>query len=676
VVWCAGIGSRITNGHSMAFKVRFQVSIAVTVVAIIVALTATIVGSLYVISSRVAKETAGQLFGAVAHGLYERIDNQMGWTLALAAMGATQQGLDPVRDDALNAPILPFMLTVLGERPSLYSLYYGLEGGDFLQVIATRGDSRVLSAHDAPAATRWIVRTVSGDGRNRTQRWWFLDGDRNTLGTATDAEATFDPRRRPWYEAAKASDDAEMSQAYVFHSLGRPGITASKRFAGGAFGVDITLDGLDGFVDKQFVSPTGGMVIFDGSMQALAMTATLAPDRPPLTALTDVDQPMIRALVKLRNEDGAFGNGLIATEQDGIPLMLHLSEWKASGRQPIGIAVMAPIGDFTGHIRGLQVEVVVLALACLAVFLIVGMMFARGMSVSVRALAADALRIRNLDFSGEAPRPSHIIEFNDLGEAFSLMKQALSARTRALQDAQEKLARLVDLGIAMSAERDGNRLMEMVLLGAKELTNADGATLYTRGDDDLMHFQMLRNDTLDLALGGTSGNEMTMPSVPLFDEQGRPNHGHVVSHAVHSQQTVIIADAYDASSFDFSGTRAFDARNGYRSKSFMTIPLKPRGGDFIGALQLINARAPDSGEIVPFPATIQRFVEALAAQAATALFNRDLLSAQDRLMESMIQLVASAIDAKSPYTGGHCARVPELALMLADEAVRKSDGPL
>jgi len=342
--------------------------------------------------------------------------------------------------------------------------------------------------------------------------------------------------------------------------------------------------------------------------------------------------------------------------------------------QSIGIAVMAPTTDFTGQIRALQIEVVVLAFVCLAAFLIVGMMFARGMSVSVRALAADALRIRNLDFTGKGPRPSHIIEFNDLGDAFSLMKQAVAAKTHALKDAEEKLTRLVDLGIAMSAERDGTRLMEMVLLGAKELTNADGATLYVRGDDDLMHFQMVLNDTLDLTLGGAADNALAMPSIPLFDAGGRPNHGNVVSYAVHRQQTVLIDDAYDSLLFDFSGTRAFDERNGYRSKSFMTIPLKPRGGDFVGALQLINARAPGSGDIVPFPPGLQRFVEALAAQAATALFNRELLSAQDRLMESMIQLVASAIDAKSPYTGGHCARVPELALCWPTKAVRNPMG--
>ena len=659
----------------MAFKVRFQVSIAAAILLIIVALTAAIVSSLYLVSSRVAEETAGQLFSAVADGLYERIDNQMGITLALARLGAAQQGLAAVQGDGLNAPILPYMFTVLAERPSLYSLYYGLDNGDFFQVIATRADSLILSAHDAPAATRWIVRAISGEGATRIQRWSFLDQTQTLLSTAADRQPAYDPRRRPWYAAAKKSDAAELSQPYVFHSLQQPGITASKRFTGGVFGVDITLAGLDDFVKDQFVSPAGGMVIFDSAMHVLAMTPGLGPDRGPLTPLAQIDHPMIRALAKIQGEGSSGDPGLTIAESDGFRMMLHLTEWKTGGRQSIGIAVMAPTADFTDDIRALQGEVVLLALVCLVVFLAISVFFARGMSVSVQALAEDALRIQNLDFSGKAARPSHIIEFNDLGEAFSLMKQAISDKTRALTEAQEKLARLVDLGIALSAERDGDRLMEMALLGAKELTKADGATLYIRGDDDMMRFQMLRNDTLDMAFGGTSGNKVSMPSVPLFDDQGRPNDNNVVSYAVHREQTVIIDDVYD-SDFDFSGTHAIDERNQYRSRSIMTVPLKPRGGDIIGALQLINARAPETGKVVPFPAGIQRFIEALAAQAATALLNHDLLSAQERLMESIIQLIASAIDAKSPYTGGHCERVPELALMLAEETAKTTEGAL
>jgi HD-GYP domain-containing protein (c-di-GMP phosphodiesterase class II) len=169
---------------------------------------------------------------------------------------------------------------------------------------------------------------------------------------------------------------------------------------------------------------------------------------------------------------------------------------------------------------------------------------------------------------------------------------------------------------------------------------------------------------------------VTLPSVNLFDTDGNPNDNNVVTHAVHTGSTFNIADAYDATSFDFSGTRRFDESSGYRSKSMLTVPLKPRGAGIIGAMQLINAQDPETGEIIPFSPEIQRFVEALAAGAATALYNRDLIEAQRRLFDSMIRLIAGAIDAKSPYTGGHCARVPELAMMIAKEAERTDDGPL
>jgi HD-GYP domain-containing protein (c-di-GMP phosphodiesterase class II) len=281
-----------------------------------------------------------------------------------------------------------------------------------------------------------------------------------------------------------------------------------------------------------------------------------------------------------------------------------------------------------------------------------------------------------MDFDGRPTPPSRIAEFHELGEAFTHMKQTLAARTEELATTHAKLVRLVDIGIAMSAERDSAKQIEMVLAGAKELTNADGGTVYTVGEDGALHFQIMHNDTLKLALGGSSGNPITMPPVPLHDADGQPNHRNVVSHAVHTQETVVIDDAYDSSGFDFSGTRELDRLNGYRSQSFITVPLKPRGGDVIGAMQLINTRKPGTDEVVPFSPDIQRLVEALAAQAGTALDNRNLLATQEALLDSMIQLIAGAIDAKSPYTGGHCERVPELAVMLAEAASGVDQGPL
>ncbi len=128
--------------------------------------------------------------------------------------------------------------------------------------------------------------------------------------------------------------------------------------------------------------------------------------------------------------------------------------------------------------------------------------------------------------------------------------------------------------------------------------------------------------------------------------------------------------------FDFSGTRNFDNKMGYRSTSFLTVPMTNHENENIGVLQLINAMEPDSNKIIPFSLLEQQLVESLSSQAAVTITNRALIDAQKNLFDSFIQLIADAIDEKSPYTAGHCRRVPVLTNMLAD-AVNKIDrGPL
>jgi HD-GYP domain-containing protein (c-di-GMP phosphodiesterase class II) len=237
--------------------------------------------------------------------------------------------------------------------------------------------------------------------------------------------------------------------------------------------------------------------------------------------------------------------------------------------------------------------------------------------------------------------------------------------------------RLIDLGIALSAERNHDRLMERILLEAKSIYNADGGTLYLRTDNDSLSFEIMRNDSMDIAMGGTTGKDIPFPPLRMYDaESGTPNHGNVATHVALTGETVNIADAYEVESFDFTGAKKFDQTTGYRSKSFLTVPLRNYDEDVIAVLQLINARDFDTGEVVPFDAAIQPLIEAMASQAAVALDNQMLIQAQRRLLESFIQMIASAIDAKSPYTGGHCQRVPALTEMLAEAACATNDGPL
>ncbi|HEX5392695.1 MAG TPA: HD domain-containing phosphohydrolase [Rhodocyclaceae bacterium] len=231
--------------------------------------------------------------------------------------------------------------------------------------------------------------------------------------------------------------------------------------------------------------------------------------------------------------------------------------------------------------------------------------------------------------------------------------------------------------MALSKELDINRLLERILLATKDITHADGGTLYRLTDDrQFLRFEIMRTDSLGIALGGSTGNPINLPNIALRDDRGNPNNAMIAAYAAIHDKTVNIADAYTEAGFDFSGTRKFDEKTGYRSTSFLTVPMKNHENEIIGVLQLINAIDPVTGSIIPFSDEDQRLAESLASQAAIALTNRQLISQLESLFESFINLINLAIDEKSPYTAGHCQRVPELTMMIADAVSATTSGPL
>ena len=239
----------------------------------------------------------------------------------------------------------------------------------------------------------------------------------------------------------------------------------------------------------------------------------------------------------------------------------------------------------------------------------------------------------------------------------------------------QRLEKLNDIGTSLSAERDINRLLETILAAAKAIMRADGGTLYRVTEDNTLRFEIVRTTSLKYYLGGTSGNPVPFYPVPLYKD-GRPNHGNISAYAALTGRTVNIADAYVEQGFDFSGTRNFDKKTGYRSKAFLTVPMKNHDNEIIGVLQLINPRDDRTGEIVTFSPADQRLAESLASQAAVALTNRLLINQLEELFESFIGMINTAIDEKSPYTGGHCQRVPLLTMLLAEAAAETREGPL
>jgi HD-GYP domain-containing protein (c-di-GMP phosphodiesterase class II) len=242
-------------------------------------------------------------------------------------------------------------------------------------------------------------------------------------------------------------------------------------------------------------------------------------------------------------------------------------------------------------------------------------------------------------------------------------------------DLMQRLEQLNAIGSSLSAERDIDRLLEQILVAAKSITRADGGTLYRVTEEKTLRFEIVRTTSLKYYLGGTTGNPVPFYPIQLYKD-GAPNNSMVAANAALTGVTVNIADAYTADGYDFSGTRAFDSKTGYRSKSFLTVPMRNHENEAIGVLQLINATDPKTGEIVAFSPSDQRLAESLASQAAIALTNRMLINQLEHLFESFINLINSAIDEKSPYTGGHCQRVPVLTMLLAEAVNETRTGPL
>lgn len=208
-----------------------------------------------------------------------------------------------------------------------------------------------------------------------------------------------------------------------------------------------------------------------------------------------------------------------------------------------------------------------------------------------------------------------INESGELGQLARMLDKM--AHGIAVRDHQLRLLRkVIPIGVALSAEKDYNRLLETLVVEAQFFTNADAGTLYIL-EDNALKFVILRNTSLGMAMGGTSGNEIPFYPVKLYKADGSENRANVVSHAALTHTRINVADAYEADGFDFSGTKAFDTRTKYRSKSFLAIPLTNSEDKVIGVLQLINAKDPATGEIISFKD--DDILEALILLATAAL---------------------------------------------------------
>ncbi len=232
---------------------------------------------------------------------------------------------------------------------------------------------------------------------------------------------------------------------------------------------------------------------------------------------------------------------------------------------------------------------------------------------------------------------------------------------------KEQIKKLAEIGVALSAEKNLEKLLEMIVDEARSFTSADAGTLYIR-EDNFLKFKILQNTSMKIRMGGTSNNPITFPPVKLKESN-------VSAYVAIKDISVNIPDVYYSDLFDFTGPKEFDKKTKYRTKSMLVVPMKNHENDVIGVLQLINAKEPKTGAVIPFSPEYENLTHSLASQAAVAITNVKLIQDMENLFSSFVKVMATAIDEKSPVTAGHIRRVADLTMVMAKIINEQKKGP-
>lgn len=653
-----------------ALQLRFHNWAVIALLCFMGAITASILVAVNSKFESIASDHAGQNLQLVMQNTLERLTHLVDGACRDVALEAGAGRHFFIHGEGINDRDMEktFLLRLSGEE-SLYSLYFGLDNDDFFQVINTGGNPGLAASLAAPPETRFALRVISRtpEGK-RIERWRFLSAGRKVLGSQKTQTSYF-PTKRPWYRQAVQTSSVAMTPPYLFASSGEAGLTVSSVLEGGrgVLGADLSLASLQTFLAKIPLTPGGAIVVSDRDNRILALYSKFADYRfaeiPALEVLSRAGNPQLAVLGAWPAKAGETTPRIVDIKGDAF--VFARSDYTAASGALFRIGVFAPLGDYSASILEARNRILYVTLVFLLILIPLAVFGARRVGRSLATLAGDARRISRLDFSGDVGRlPTILQEVDVLGQAHAIMKDTIRKRTRALMDAEHKLASLVEDGILLTKERDRQQLLRHILHSGRQLCNCDAGTIYLKTNSNTLSFALRTKD-----------DKLPQTEIPLADPlTGEPNERYVSAYAALHNETVVIDDVYAETRFDLS--HRYDEKTGYKTRSLLTVPISPREGEVIGVLQFMNALDPDDGGVIPFRNELVGFVEALASQAAVALENHQLLEAQQALMDALIQLVASAIDAKSHYAGGHCERVPQLAILLAEEAARVQEGPL
>ncbi|WP_216854903.1 HD domain-containing phosphohydrolase [Burkholderia sp. L27(2015)] len=655
-------------------KVRFHFLFTAFVALFVITLTAVTIIASQARFKSLAEENTRTLFSLIAQRNADQLQTMIaGATAAVQDLSSLELTRILPQGHLNRAELVPTLITTLRANPHAYSLYFGFRNGEFLQVIGVRDRATILAALHAPAGTWFAARFIEPDrpgAAAHREHWQYLSENEEPLGQVT-RDAQYVPRLRPWFTGALSKPGLFVTEPYRFESLQDMGLTLSEALADqqGAVGIDLALDGLDGYAAASLEGRDGGIVVTDGHERVPAAHAASQFAGQPVTRLQSVARsanPFFASASQLLHEDGSrivlVGSEAFAYASRSVAI---------TPSEALHVVAFAPMSLYTGPVEQTRNNMILLAALMLLVSLPLIYWGSRRLSGALGTLTRESERIEQLDFSGETAVHSMVSEIETLGHAQQTMKAAIRERTEALDAARATLENLLESGVQLSSRRDRDTVMHQTLTSARRIANAQAGQFWICTDDD---------ETLRL-VAYSSGNDDGAPLPKLEIALASARHDDPCAWAAARREPLLL-DAH-STGFDLASQQSL---LGHMPATLLAVPVTTHGEKLMGVLVLTGAgisgahadagAADAAAEPCAFDHASIRYVETLAAQSGIALENIALLDAQKVLMESLLQLIASAIDAKSAYTGGHCARVPELARMLAEAACEVNDGPL
>jgi len=554
---------------------------------------------------------------------------------------------------------LPLLAGALRSNPSLSAVYGGAGNGSFvlLRRLASAELQRLLQA---PTGSAFVLQSVNRDGARPHGQFLFYDAGLRLLEARERPDYDFDPRSRPWFEQAQArrqqlagTDDDVVIQTtpYLFFTTREVGLTLASANGSAAAGVDVSLQALSGMLARQRITESAELMIVDAKGAVLAHSR---PARPPgdanrLPLVEELGVPVLRRLWQGAQAAEAGSTLMTVDGREWVARIKPLGDVSGGGPQLL-LAVAAPRDELQAD--ALQARRMSILITAGIVLLMLPLVHwaANLVSKPLKQLAREAKTIRRFDFSGPDPARSVIREVDQLALAMTGMKHSLR--------------RFLEISSALSAERKFDTLLDRILTETISVAEATGGALHLLSAD---------GKTLEAVasrLHGEPGDGEALHHWPVADADS-PS---AAVQALRQDRTVEMDLAWDNPAQLAAYGRIFSRLKTSRFR-LLALPLKNRKNEIIGTLSLSFVPADEGGQSALLSPSRVAFIEALSGTAAVAIDNQLLLRAQKELLESFIQLVAGAIDAKSPYTGAHCQRVPELTKMLARAACEAQSGP-